>query len=151
MLQVFQRHVASVCSKCFICFTRMLQTFLSECCICFTYMLQEYVPNVSAISFLRCTKCFHFASISCFRGMFRESWGHGQGVGGQGAASWEPADGAHGTPRVLRMGHAHPHPGSRVPPARREEGVRGKEWQGQPRYACGAERDRRGMDMPHTQ
>jgi hypothetical protein len=39
MLQLFQRHVASVCSKWFIYFRCMLQTFLSECCICFTYKL----------------------------------------------------------------------------------------------------------------
>ena len=47
---------------------------------------------------------FHVASVSCFRGMFRESWGHGLGSGGWGAASQGPADGASGTPRVLRMG-----------------------------------------------
>jgi hypothetical protein len=39
MLQVFQRHVASVCLKFFICFRRMLQAFLSGCCTCFTPML----------------------------------------------------------------------------------------------------------------
>ena len=76
MLQVFQRHVANVCSKCFICFRHvasifMLQEYvrnvsvfqsyvvisvfmlqvgsvLSGCCICFTHMLQVYVVNVSS-------------------------------------------------------------------------------------------------------
>ena len=65
MLQVFQRHVASVCSKCFICFRHMLQAFWFRCCICFTYMLQEYVRNVSVVSFLCCNKCFYVASYKC--------------------------------------------------------------------------------------
>jgi len=54
--------------------------------------------------------------------------GHGPSAGGRGTASRGLAYGAHGVPRVLRMGHAHPDPGSWVLPARREEGVRGKEW-----------------------
>jgi hypothetical protein len=75
MLQVFQRHIASVCSKRFICFRRMLQAFLSGCCICFTHMLQEYVRNASAVSILRCNKCFYVASVLsgcciCFIHMF---------------------------------------------------------------------------------
>jgi hypothetical protein len=58
MLQVFQGHVTSVCSKCFICFRRMLQAFWSGYCICCTHMLQEFVPNVSVVSFLCCSKYF---------------------------------------------------------------------------------------------
>ena len=61
MLQVFHRHVASVCSKCFVCFRRMLQAFLSGCCICFIHMLQAYILNVSIVSFLGCSTFFQVA------------------------------------------------------------------------------------------
>jgi hypothetical protein len=47
MLQVFQRHVISVCSKCFIYFRRMLQAVL----ICMLYMFDTYIATV-------CSKCF---------------------------------------------------------------------------------------------
>ena len=164
MLQEFVQSVSSVldvCCKyflCCICFTHMLQKYvsnvstilflccskcfhvarvLSGCCICFTHMLQVYVLNVSSASDLCCIQVFHVASVSCFRGMFRESWGHSAGAGGRGAASWRATDGAHVTPRILRTGRACPHPGSRVSPARREEGVRGKEWRAQPGCGCG--------------
>ena len=63
---VSHTHVASVCSKCFICFRRMLHL-----------------------------------SVSCFRDMFRESWGHDPGTGGRDAASQGPADGIRGAPGVL--------------------------------------------------
>jgi hypothetical protein len=119
MLQVFQRHVASVsediasvCSKCFMCFRRLMQAFfyldvahvshicckstfevfklfqsyvaisvfmlqvasvLSGCCIYFTHMLQVYILNVSFASDICCIQVFHVASVSCFRGMFKDS------------------------------------------------------------------------------
>jgi hypothetical protein len=61
ILQAFIQNVSSV-SKC------LLQSFLSGCCICFTHILQWYVPNVSAILVLRCSKWFHIAS--CKSGCF---------------------------------------------------------------------------------
>jgi hypothetical protein len=43
--------------------------FLSGCCICFTHILQQYVPNVSTISVLCCSKWFYVAvtilDVSC--------------------------------------------------------------------------------------
>ena len=67
MLQGFQRYVASICSKCFICFqTYVVSIFLSGCCTCFTPTLQEYVQNVSTVSVLCCNKCFHVAICKYF-------------------------------------------------------------------------------------
>jgi hypothetical protein len=64
MLQVFQRHVVSVCSKYFICFqTYVAIVFLSRCCICLTQMLQQYLPNISVVLVLYCGKRFHVASV----------------------------------------------------------------------------------------
>ena len=70
-------------------------------------MLQVYVSNVSSASDVCCIQVFHVASVSCFRGMFRESWGHGPGTGGRGVASRGvlvliPAHGSH--PRGERGG-----------------------------------------------
>jgi hypothetical protein len=69
MLQLFHMnvaYVASVCSKCFICFR-------SYVCKCFyldvayvSHILQEYVPMVSVVSVLCYSKCFHVASCKCF-------------------------------------------------------------------------------------
>jgi hypothetical protein len=36
------------------------------CSICFTHMSQQYVPNVSIVLVLCCSKCFHVASCNCF-------------------------------------------------------------------------------------
>jgi hypothetical protein len=66
MLQVFQRHVASVCSNVSSISDVSCKRFLSECCTCFTHMLQEYVRNILVVSVLRCNKCFHVASCKCF-------------------------------------------------------------------------------------
>jgi hypothetical protein len=61
ILQVFQiRYVASVCSKYFIYFWTYVASVLSGCCIYFTHMLQAYVPNVSFVSVVCCSKCFMF-------------------------------------------------------------------------------------------
>ena len=48
----------------------------SRCCICFTHMLQVYVPNILSASYVCCTQVFHVASVSYFRGMLRESCGY---------------------------------------------------------------------------
>jgi hypothetical protein len=37
---------------------------------------------------------FYVASVSCFRGMFRESWRHDPDARGRGTASRGPVDGA---------------------------------------------------------
>ena len=95
---------------------------LHTCC---KYMSQLFhLLRCMLLSSLSCCKCL------CFRGMFRESWGHGLDAG-EGArrakgrrmartASRGPADGARGMPRVRRTGRARSHPGSRVPPEWRE-------------------------------
>ena len=46
-----------------------------------SHMLQVYVPNVSSASDLCCIQVFLVASVSCFRGMFRESWGIAPALG----------------------------------------------------------------------
>jgi hypothetical protein len=46
----------------------LLQSFLSRCCICFTYISRQYIPNVSTVSILGCSKWFHVAS--CKSGRF---------------------------------------------------------------------------------
>jgi hypothetical protein len=58
MLQWLYMYVASVYSKCFIYFRRMLQVFLSECYICCSGY--TYVAGL-------CSKCF-----ICFRRMLQE-------------------------------------------------------------------------------
>ena len=66
MLQVFQRHVASVskacCKRLFKMFY-LFQTYVSSVLIWMlhmfhTYMSQEYVRNISTVSVLCCNKCF---------------------------------------------------------------------------------------------
>jgi hypothetical protein len=59
MLQVFQRYVVSVYSKCFICFKRMLQVFYLDVAYCsgYTHILQVFVLNVS------------FVSVVCLKGL----------------------------------------------------------------------------------
>ena len=117
----------------------MLQvaSVLSGCCIYFTHMLQVYISNVSSALDVCCIQVFHVASILCFRGIFIESWRHGPDAARRYTASRGPVDGAHDAHGGLRMGRARPHPGSRVPPARKEEGVREKEWRAQPGCVCG--------------
>jgi hypothetical protein len=98
---MFYTHVVNVCSKMF-------------------HLLQRYV----AFNY------FHITSVSCFRGLFRESLEHSPGVVERGAASRGLADRARGAPGFLRTGRARAHPGSRIPLARRERErrrVRGKE------------------------
>ena len=61
MLQVFYPDVAYV--------SHSVAIVLSGCCICFTHMLQQYVPNISVVSILCCSKWFHIANykldVSC--------------------------------------------------------------------------------------
>jgi hypothetical protein len=70
MLQVFHldvayfRHVASVYSKCFIYFRRMLQVCLSGCCSCYTYMLQMYVCKCFTRFRRMLQKCFNVATLA---------------------------------------------------------------------------------------
>jgi hypothetical protein len=74
MLQVFQRYIAIVCSKCFICF----HTYVAIVLIWMSHMLQLYVPNVSVASVLCCSKWFHvtsckyFLCFMCFTHMLQE-------------------------------------------------------------------------------
>jgi len=59
MLHVFQKHVASIYSKCFIYFqTYVTIVFYLNVAYVFTHMLQRYVPNVLAVLVLCCSKCF---------------------------------------------------------------------------------------------
>jgi hypothetical protein len=123
MFQVFKSYVAiSV-------FILQVVSVLFGCCICFTDMLQVYILNVSSGLDLCCIQVFHVVSVSYFRGMLRESWGTAQALG-------EVSGGRH-MGRTAHLGSSY-HSGSRVPSARREEGVRGKEWQAQPECMCGA-------------
>ena len=78
MLQWLYTYVVSLYSKYFTWFRCILQQifylfqtfvckhFWFDCCICFTHLLQEYVPNVSSVSVLCCSKCFLVASCKCF-------------------------------------------------------------------------------------
>jgi hypothetical protein len=83
-----------------------------------------------------CIQVFHVVSV-CFRGMFKESWGHGPDTASQG-----PTDGVCGASGVLRTGHARPRPDSQVPSTRRERrgsgrsGGRGTGRDGQGRGTC---------------
>jgi hypothetical protein len=55
----FQKHVASVCFKYFNCFQTYVACVLFECCICcsgYNHMLQAYVPNVSSVLDICCSK-----------------------------------------------------------------------------------------------
>jgi hypothetical protein len=77
MLQWLYTYVASVCSKCFICFQTYAANVLSGCCICFTQMLQVFYLDVACLTmtfkcfqvFCKCyvcCKCF-----SCFERMLQ--------------------------------------------------------------------------------
>jgi hypothetical protein len=85
---------------------------LHTCCKWMSQLF--YLLRRMLLSSVSCCKCL------CFRGMFKESWGHSPGAGERGTASRRPADGPRGAPEVLQTGCARPHPASRVPPARRE-------------------------------
>jgi hypothetical protein len=139
MLQVFQRHVVSVCSKCFICFSDLcLQAFL----IWLLHMFHTYCKSMSqwfqlcqsyvavtvfmlqvASVLSGCCVCFtHMVKCICFkwyafRRILHSSVSYFRCVFRE---SW-------GT-ESYRRGRARPHPVSQVPPARREgSGVAGKE------------------------
>ena len=49
-------------------FQTSIAIFFSRCCTYFKHMLQQYVPNISAVSVLCCSKWFHVASCNfrCF-------------------------------------------------------------------------------------
>jgi hypothetical protein len=105
---------------------------------------------VSSILDLCCIQVFYVANVSCFGGMFRESWGHGPDAGRRSTSSEGPTDGSHGAPGVLQTGCVSPRLGSQVLPSQREKGVRRKEWWTQPRCACWARQGRWGTDV-HVQ
>jgi hypothetical protein len=103
MLQVFYLDVAYDSHTCFMC---MFQMF---------HLLQMYVA-FKYFMFQRCVQ---------------RIIGHGPSAEGSSTVSRVPAVGARGALGSYGRGHAHPHPGSRVIPARRErereEWVAGKE------------------------
>jgi hypothetical protein len=69
MLQVFQRHVASIseaCSKCFICSRRMLKVFWFGCCICFTHVATICSKCFSCFSLMLQWVFSYVASCKCF-------------------------------------------------------------------------------------
>jgi hypothetical protein len=84
MLQLFfyldVAYVTTICSKCFSCFSLMLQQVVSCCNLqvfyfrCFTYfthMLQKHIPNDSFIFILMlhsCYKCFMLFSLGLANG-----------------------------------------------------------------------------------
>jgi hypothetical protein len=57
VLQWLYTCVARVCSKCFICFGRMLQVFYQDVAYTAMAMLQTYVLNISSLSDAYCN-CF---------------------------------------------------------------------------------------------
>jgi len=66
MLQVFQMHVTSVCSDCFICFSDVCcKRFDLDVAYVFTHMLQVYILDVSSVSDVCCIQVFHVARVSC--------------------------------------------------------------------------------------
>jgi hypothetical protein len=138
-LQAFWRSVSSVsnvcCNKCFMWTSHMFHTnvasVLFRCCICFTHMLQVFYLDVAYVHtyvVTICFKCFicvrcmlhyiqvfHVASVSQGHG---EWWAHSPNAGGRGVAEL----------RTGGWGRSKLGAGSRVPPMRREEGARAKEW-----------------------
>jgi hypothetical protein len=96
MFQMFQLFHSYIAVSIF-----MLQVFYLNVAYVFTHMLQVYVSNISFASDLYCIQMFHIASVSCFRCIFSESWGHCLSAVGRGAVSRGLADGAHSAPRVL--------------------------------------------------
>jgi hypothetical protein len=63
MLHIFQIYVASVYSKCFIYFRRMLQVCLFGCCSCYAHMLQTYVCKCFTCFRRRLQKYFYVATL----------------------------------------------------------------------------------------
>jgi hypothetical protein len=106
MLRLFQSYVAIGV------FMLQVTSVLSGCCICLIHMLQVYVLNVSFASDI-----FH-PSVSYCKCFVFQRYVHSH----EGTTSPGLADGPCGAPRILRMGCAHPHPDSQVPPAQREKG-----------------------------
>jgi hypothetical protein len=91
-----------------------------------TYVASVFSKVSSALD-LCCIQVFHVTTVSCFRGMFIESWGHDPGTGGRGTVSRGPADRAHNALGVCGRGvliliRA---PGSR-PRRERREGAGGR-------------------------
>jgi hypothetical protein len=76
MLHMFCTYVARVCSKCFSCFTLMLQcVFMLQvvsvsfgCCICFTHIFQVYVINISSALDVGCIQLFHISEVESHGG-----------------------------------------------------------------------------------
>jgi hypothetical protein len=82
-IQVFQRHVASVCFKC-SAVSDICCKCLSECCSVYTHMLQAYVPNVSSILDVCCSKSF---MLQVFHEAQAVPTGRASAVGGHSRAS----------------------------------------------------------------
>jgi hypothetical protein len=58
MLHILQKHIVNVCSKCFISFQTYVAVVLYlDVAYVFVHMLQQYVPDVSAVLVLCCSKC----------------------------------------------------------------------------------------------
>jgi hypothetical protein len=79
MLQVFQRHVASDYSKCFICFRRMLQTFFIRmlqmfrtCCKSMFQMFQLFYSYVAVSVFMLQLASVLSGCCICFTHMLQE-------------------------------------------------------------------------------
>jgi hypothetical protein len=104
MLQEYVRNVLAVlvlcCNKCFHvasckCFYLNVAYVSHTCCKCMFL-------NVSSALDLCCTQVFYVVSVSCFRGVFRESLGARPGTEGKRVAAIRgPTNGARCTPRVL--------------------------------------------------
>jgi hypothetical protein len=123
-VSVIMLHVASVLSGCCICLTHIFQVMFQM-----FHILQTYVHS----------------SVSCFRCLFRESWGTARVLGDQARRAGFRRSG-HVACLVLWTGCARPHPGSRVPPTRRE---RSAGWEGaagtETGAGCVCEVDRGGL------
>jgi hypothetical protein len=122
---MLQEYVPNIIVVSFLCCIKYFHVTNSKCFIWILHMFHTYVASICSKCFICFTHMLH-SSVSCFRGIFRESWGHGPGVGGRGTTRRGPADEAHDAPGILRAWHARPHPSSQVPLARRERRVRGE-------------------------
>ena len=100
-------------SKCFICFSLLLQQVFSCCKLqvfyldvayVFTHMLKVYIPDVSSVSDVRCIQVFHVARVSCCS----ESQGH------RGMGRGEPVADRRGMRRVGGNGRGHDGAGVRL-------------------------------------
>ena len=125
MLQEFVRNVSAIsvvcCNKCF-------HVVICKCFIWMLHMFHTYVAIVCSKYFI-CFRRMLLPSVSCFRG--GESWGHGLGAGGWGAAIRGLAVEARSVAKILRTWRARllvlmPALGSR-PLRDRGGGVRGKD------------------------